>query len=239
MSGINEPNYYELFGVARDAPLEVIRASYRRLMQQAGNHPDLGGDTQTAALINRAYAVLKDPSQRKFYDARQDILSRIAAGLELESEPEPQPEQADPRSICLFCQQPHGYILDDIDDLNCGRCGSPLRAVDTTPVDPNDKRAVQRLGRKLNILVYTHWDQDMGIAGRTVDISPRGLQLTARCGLQPGQLIRVTGQVLDAVGKVTHCGVQSHGWRNLTVAGVSFLTLRILRPVGAFVSHRI
>ena len=86
-----EPNYYELFGVDRDAPLSEIRASYRRLMQQAGNHPDLGGDTQTAALINRAYSVLKNSDQRKFYDARLDILTRIAAGIEMESAPDPEP----------------------------------------------------------------------------------------------------------------------------------------------------
>ena len=230
-----EPNYYELFGVDRDAPLSEIRASYRRLMQQAGNHPDLGGDTRTAALINRAYAVLKSSDQRKFYDARLDILSRIAAGLEMESEPEP----ADPRSSCLFCEQPHDYILDGTDDLCCEHCGSPLSLVDRSRIDPNDNRAVRRLGRKLNIHLYTHWNQAKGIGARTVDISPHGLQLTTQCELRPGQRIRVTGRVLEAVGTVTHCAHRAEGWRNLTVAGVSFLTLRILRPVGAFVSHKV
>lgn len=234
-----EPNYYELFGVDRDAPLIDIRRSYRRLMQQAGNHPDLGGDTHTAALINRAYAVLKDPDQRRFYDARLDILSRIAKGVEMAPEPEPQPEPLDPRSTCIFCEQPHDYVLDDTDDLSCGNCGSPLRLVDRSRIDPDDNRAVRRLGRKLNVLVYAHWKQDKGVAARTVDISPHGLQLTTRLELQPGQRIRVTGQVIEAVGTVTHCARRSEGWRNLTVAGVSFLTLRILRPVGAFVSHKV
>ena len=44
---------------------------------------------------------------------------------------------------------------------------------------------------------------------------------------------------LEAVGSVTHCALRSQGWRNVTVAGVSFLTLRILSPVGGFVSHRV
>lgn len=232
-----EPNYYELFGVERDAPLIDIRRSYRRLMQQAGNHPDLGGDTHTAALINRAYAVLKDAEQRRFYDARLDILSRIAMGIN--AEPEPQPASIDPRSSCLFCEQPHDYILDDTDDPGCGHCGSPLRVVDRSRLDPDDNRAVRRLGRKLNVLVYTHWEQQKGVAARTVDISPHGMQLTTRLELRPGQRIRITGQVIEAVGTVTHCARRSEGWRNLTVAGVSFLTLRILRPVGAFVSHKV
>ncbi len=234
-----EPNYYELFGVERAAPAIDIRRSYRRLMQQAGNHPDLGGDTRTAALINRAYAVLKDPEQRRFYDARLDILSRIAMGLNTEPEPQPAPESTDPRSSCLFCEQPHNYILDDKDDLSCGQCGSPLRLVDRSRLDPDDNRAVRRLGRKLNVLVYAHWKQEKGVAARTVDISPHGLQLTTRLDLRPGQRIRVTSQVIEAVGAVTHCTRRSEGWRNLAVAGVSFLTLRILRPVGAFVSQKV
>ncbi len=232
-----EPNYYELFGVDRDAPLSVIRASYRRLMQQAGNHPDLGGDTRTAALINRAYAVLKNSDQRRFYDARLDILSRIAAGFDVESAPEPEP--LDPRSSCLFCEQPHDNILDGTVELCCENCGSPLSLVDRSRIDPSDNRAVRRLGRKLNIQLYTHWNQAKGIGARTVDISPHGLQLTTQCELQPGQRIRVTGRVLEAVGTVTHCAQRTEGWRSLTVAGVSFLTLRILRPVGAFVSHKV
>ncbi len=234
-----EPNFYELFGVERDAPIIDIRRSYRRLMQQAGNHPDLGGDTHTAALINRAYAVLKDAEQRQLYDARLDILSRIAKGLNPEPELQPDADQIDPRSSCLFCEQPHDYILDDTDDLSCGHCGSPLRVVDRCRIDADDNRAVRRLGRKLNILVYAHWKQEKGIAARTVDISPHGLQLTTRLELRPGQRIRVTGQVIEAVGTVTHCARRTEGWRNLTVAGVSFLTLRILRPVGAFVSHKV
>ena len=234
-----EQNYYELFGVDRDAPLIDIRRSYRRLMQHAGNHPDLGGDTHTAALINRAYAVLRDPDQRRFYDARLDILSRIAKGVEMAPEPEPQPEPPDPRSTCLFCEQPHDYVLNDTDDLACGNCGSPLRVIDRSRIDPDDNRAVRRLGRKLNVLIYAHWKQEKGVAARTVDISPHGLQLTTRLDLRPGQRIRVTGQVVEAVGTVTHCAKRSEGWRNLTVAGVSFLTLRIVRPVGAFVSRKV
>lgn len=230
-----EQNYYELLGVERDAPASAIRASYRRLMQQAGNHPDLGGDTQTAALINQAYALLKDPEKRQLYDARLDILSHIATGLDLE----PEPALVDLATSCLFCEQPHGYVLDDTDELGCQTCGSPLRAVDNSRMDPDDTRAVQRLGRKLEFRLYTHWKQAKGIAAKTVDISPHGLQLTTRTELSPGQRIRLVGSALEAVGNVTHCARRSQGWRNVTVAGVSFLTLRILSPVGGFVSHRV
>jgi len=230
-----DQNYYEVLGVDRDAPIGDIRASYRRLMQHDGNHPDLGGNTQIAALINRAYAVLKDPVKRQDYDARLEILSHIATGVNIE----PEPTLLDPATNCLFCEQPHGYILSDTDELDCQTCGSPLRTVDNSRMDPDDTRSIRRLGRKLEILLYTHWNQAEGVAAMTVDVSPHGLQLTTRSDLRPGQRIRVVGRALEAVGNVTHSVRRSQGWRNVTVAGVSFLTLRILSPVGGFVSHRV
>lgn len=230
-----EQDYYALLGVERDAPLSAIRASYRRLMQRDGSHPDRGGSTRTAALLNGAYAVLKDPEQRQLYDARLDILSHIATGVEFE----PEPAVIDPLSNCLFCEQPHSNILDDTDDVGCGTCGSPLRVVDNRQTDPNDTRAVQRLGRQHDVLIYTHWNQAKGVAASTADISPHGLKLTSQCRLRPGQRIRIRGELLDAVGRVTHYTLQDHGWRTLTVAGVSFLTLRFMRPVGGFVSQHV
>lgn len=68
-------NYYEILHVSRDAPAEIIRGSYRTLMQKLGHHPDLGGDTATAAMINEAYAVLSDTERRAEYDARLDLCS--------------------------------------------------------------------------------------------------------------------------------------------------------------------
>ncbi len=230
-----EQTYYEILGVDRNASTSAICESYRRLMQQAGHHPDLGGDARVAAQINRAYALLKDPVQRQEYDARLDILSQVATGLDLE----PEPEVLDPAKRCPFCHQPHGYILGETDEIGCQSCGSPLRAVDNRRIDANDSRAVKRLGREIDILLYTHWSQSRGVAARTVDMSPHGLKLTTRGDLRPGQIVRVVSQGLDAVGTVTHSARKRQGWRTVTVAGVSFLTMRILQPGGVFVSHTV
>ena len=51
-------NYFAVLHVSRDAPVEIIRSSYRTLMQRLKNHPDLRGDATTAALINEAYVAL-------------------------------------------------------------------------------------------------------------------------------------------------------------------------------------
>ena len=58
-ASIDNRNYYDVLHVVRGAPTEIIRSSYRTLMQKLKCHPDLGGDVATAAIINEAYAVLR------------------------------------------------------------------------------------------------------------------------------------------------------------------------------------
>lgn len=69
----NRRNYYRVLHVQPEAPVEVIRASYRTLMTQLKVHPDLGGSHAQAALINEAWAVLGNPERRAAYDR---LLSR-------------------------------------------------------------------------------------------------------------------------------------------------------------------
>lgn len=65
----NERNYYRVLFVQPDAPMEVVQASYRTIMQKLRAHPDLGGDHWNAAVINEAFEVLSDPERRRAYDA--------------------------------------------------------------------------------------------------------------------------------------------------------------------------
>lgn len=65
-----KPDYYETLGVSREADLEDIKTSYRRLARQY--HPDVNPDNPEAEekfkLINEAYEVLSDPQKRAAYD---------------------------------------------------------------------------------------------------------------------------------------------------------------------------
>lgn len=99
------PDYYAILHVDPAAPTEVIRASYRTLMQRLRLHPDLGGDHDAASALNSAYATLKDPQRRAQYDAdrrseggapRRESARETAAG---QSRPAADPQySADGRS---------------------------------------------------------------------------------------------------------------------------------------------
>lgn len=132
---VDKRSYYEVLHVSPDAPAEIIRGSYRTLMQQLGHHPDLGGDTATAALINEAYAVLSDTERRAEYDARLNVMDHIARGVPGE-EPDPQPAPKKERLLdlyreCVFCQVPHNYGSVIEADTCCQACNSPLHAART------------------------------------------------------------------------------------------------------------
>ncbi|MGK0190213.1 MAG: curved DNA-binding protein [Verrucomicrobiales bacterium] len=64
-------DYYEVLGVARDAPQDDIRKSFRKLARKY--HPDVAEDKvegeEKFKELNEAYEVLSDPEKRKKYDA--------------------------------------------------------------------------------------------------------------------------------------------------------------------------
>lgn len=236
-------DHYELLHVSRNAPVEIIRSSYRALMQQLKHHPDLGGDAATAALINEAYAVLSDPGRRADYDARLDILAQLAKGVPEDTwveEAHPQTNRIlDPSRECAFCDTPHaqGKVADS--DAGCHTCGSPLSAAETMRIETADQRAVARIDKRQGITYFTRWPQQKGCAGHTEDISLNGMRFVTKRNLTKGQRIKIVCNVVEAVARVTNCRQERHGWTTICVAGVSFVTLRFVRSVGGFVSDKV
>ncbi|MDE1863706.1 MAG: J domain-containing protein [Thaumarchaeota archaeon] len=72
-----EPNYYEILGVARDSSFEDIKSRYKSLVLKF--HPDREGSAlakEAMVSINNAYEVLSDPQKRTGYNAslnKQDV----------------------------------------------------------------------------------------------------------------------------------------------------------------------
>jgi DnaJ-class molecular chaperone len=131
--------------VQPDAPLALIQASYRTLMQKLRNHPDLGGDEWNATILNQAYAVLSDERKRRLYDAqlfaertyreagRQTSAQRSGASeYSCNSDRECQKPSASAGDG--FAQHPfgvsilrRGYCVELVDSLSCAFCGSTYR----------------------------------------------------------------------------------------------------------------
>ncbi|MGI9234955.1 MAG: J domain-containing protein [Woeseiaceae bacterium] len=238
-------NYYEVLHVSPDAPLEIIRGSYRTLMQRMKHHPDLGGDAAIAALINEAYAVLSNAEKRAEYDARMAVMARIAEGV-CDLEPEPsEPAPAAPTRFldwskeCVFCETPHRHGRSIEIEISCQTCHSPLSAAERHRIESDCNRAVERIGKRMRIRYYTHWPQRKSHSGRIEDMSLNGLRLVTRQDLIEGQRIKIVSDVVQAVAQVTHTLYERRGWGRRCVAGVSFITLRFGTPVGGFVSNRV
>lgn len=236
-------NYYDVLHVSRDAPVEIIRGSYRTLMQRLRNHPDLGGDASTAALINEAYAVLSDRERRAEYDARMDLMEGIAKGVP--EAPSGTPRAAAARGVldwsrqCVFCETPHNHGREIEIETACRTCGSPLAAAAQHRIELEGKRAVERVDKKQKVTFYTRWPQLQGYAGRIEDISLNGLRLVTAEDLSEGQCIKIVSDVVQAVAQVTNVIYERRVWSRRCIAGTSFVTLRFGRSIGGFVSDRV
>lgn len=235
-------DYYAVLHVQPGAPVEIIRASYRTLMQQLKAHPDLGGDSAAAAEINEAYAVLKDARKRAAYDAKCAAPSadhgpgkvRPDASVHPDGYAAPaSPRCADSGSSCAFC----GSMLPSKDrqsDDRCTRCGSPLsRALPLIEPGEPTRRTVHRVTKDEPLRFFTDWQAPAGHAGVLVDLSLAGLRFAAPEPLQAQQIVRIECALFSAVVRVARC---ERGRELLFQIGAEFVTVLFHRQRGSLVS---
>ena len=95
-----QTSHYENLKVTHDAPIEVIRAAYRSLVQKY--HPDRNNGSETATqmmkLLNVAYETLTDLAKRQQYDVWIGSGKNDAAGCRKERRSTPEAMSAKPGS---------------------------------------------------------------------------------------------------------------------------------------------
>ncbi len=231
-------NYYEILLVSPDATPDAIRSSYRTLMQRHRAHPDLGGDTETAAMINKAYAVLGDADRRAQYDAYLEAVRLAGKGIDFAATGS-QPQPRDLYRECAFCGTAHDFGQVILADADCASCQSPLAPIDSLRLEATGQRAVARIDKQRPIKVYTEWPHGAALAARMEDISLQGLRILTKTELKPGQHVKISCRALDAIATVTHCRRVRRRGATMHVSGLAFVTCRFRQAVGRFVSDRI
>lgn len=245
----NRRNYYRILHVQPDAPAEVIRTSYRTLMQRLKMHPDLGGEHWTAALLNEAFATLVNPEKRASYDKscristvrRQDFQQRLA--LVERSSPLPDSESRQPAraySKCLFCGARYGsrYLADLLHHATCNRCESPLFPVAGHEMLNSTKRTFERLPRRMEVTCTLAGQPDSRMEMTTENVSIGGIYVTGEHELTPGQILKVEYWFGKAVGVVTRVSVDNGWWAPRWSAGIRFLTMQVTEGRGVFLTAK-
>jgi hypothetical protein len=193
-------------------------------MQKLKMHPDLGGDTWNAALVNEAYAVLHDPLKREQYD--RQILKR----LQKRHTPEATDTQ---RGHCLFCKSIFLFVPGRATVDVCVECRSPLQGMDVDETQITLRRMAARIERTFDITYYTYWPQAAHLAV-AMDFSPTGIAIAGADHFFVGQLIKIESEILSAVAQVKNQESAGESASPIRV-GLKFMTVSFNLPRGTFV----
>lgn len=224
----NRRNYYRLLQVQPDAPLEVIRASYRALMRELKEHPDLGGSTARAALLNEAYAVLSHPARRTAYDKKlfEQYTKRAFP-----------PDVPDKRPLvtlfCPVCKTPMARKMQPGE--RCSVCQIPLQSRNPAYISRAYRRSVFRIKRKGRIL-YHSVNSSKAREAEMIDVSPKGMRFLCSERVEPGSMLKISGPTFEAAATATNIHERVVEGRLLYAVGVSFLAVDFEDARGAFFS---
>ncbi len=222
----NRRNYYRILQVQPDAPVEVIKASYRALMRELRLHPDLGGEHWNAKVLNEAYATLSHPRRRAAYDKR--LYQRYTNNPNCPSD-----KQLLVTDFCPFCQKP--LARQALDERSCPNCKSPLKNESAAEADELSRRSMARITKSGTIRYQTSWPQKAKEA-KLVDISPSGMRFLCDEQLKLGLQLKITCTTLQASAKVVNVNEVEKNGGTLYAVGVSFLAVTYVQTSGSFYS---
>jgi curved DNA-binding protein CbpA len=221
----NRRNYYRILHVQPDAPVEIIRASYRALMLELKKHPDLGGSSWDATLLNEAYEVLRNPERRAAYDKEW-----TARHLKNSASPERSPVALTSCPVCkaLLERQPRP-------GEHCGKCESLLQSERPEEHRRRYQRALERTRRNDPVIYCSSWPGEARKA-KMVDFSPQGMRFVCKEDLVPGTVLKINTPLFEATATVTNLRNTTQDGSRLYAVGVRFLAVSFLECRGAILS---
>ncbi|NND92618.1 MAG: J domain-containing protein [Granulosicoccus sp.] len=257
------PDYYQLLHVQADAPGPVIKASYRAMMQKLRHHPDLGGDSSMAQVLNEAVDTLCDPARRALYDQQRQ-------GTRIEEPAEPAQDSSSPadadaaddhqhpdrdpcrraddestpiqlprKARCPFCNMLYASDagrLDLYDTGNhCVRCKGPITPAGQPGGALSDElRRIYRHQHEATVSYWTCWPLPSPRFACLHDLSPVGCSIETTQSVKPGSTLLLDMNALVAICQVRHC--RQSVTESRYAIGLEFLTLRIEAGPGAVFS---
>ncbi|KER82251.1 DnaJ C-terminal domain-containing protein [Xanthomonas arboricola] len=182
-------DYYATLGVEPSAGDAEIKTAYRRLARKY--HPDVSkeaGAEDKFKAINEAYEALRDPAKRKAYD--QLKAQGFRPGDEFQAPPSYGGGQGYDYEEVFGNGGAGGGFSDFFESLFAGQRGGRPRGPGTGPGAGAGPQARGDTRAKLAVPLEAVY------AGDSVRITINGKQLDVRVpkGVQPGQVIRLSGQ---------------------------------------------
>jgi hypothetical protein len=223
----NRRNYYRILQVQPDAPIEIIRASFRTQMLELKMHPDLGGEGSEASVLNEAYWVLSDPERRAAYD--QKLFLKLAQ----KGQSRVKAIQSIVPVICPFCKKALGRSPAPGDV--CSMCRTPLQSAPAEDGHVSGKRSLFRTSISEPIRYFTNWPGEAK-KGTMVDLSPQGMRFVCEEKLSPKTVLKISCDLLEASGRITNIQENAGGARKTYAIGVFFLAVNFAEPKGVFLS---
>lgn len=221
----NRRNYYRILQVQPDAPTEIIRASYRTLMREMKKHPDLGGSTWDAEVLNEAYETLSNPKKRAAYD--EELFVRYTKQTTSYSKSPVAP------LLCPICKRP--LTRKARPGELCRTCQTPLRSEDSPGPETVLPRSIDRIKKEQQIHYYSTWP-GKPLQGRMVDFSPKGMRFLCNERLELQTVLKISSRLFEASGTVTNVCEETWEGKKCFAVGVCFLAVRFEDSRGTFLS---
>jgi hypothetical protein len=221
----NRRNYYRILQVQPDAPLEIIRASYRAMMRELKRHPDLGGSTPEASALNEAYETLSDPVRRAIYD--EELFVKYT------KQSHSYTKQPITPTFCPICKRPLSRKPEPGEI--CLTCQTPLQSERAQQLGSQNNRSLQRTKSSDPIDYYSTWPGEAK-QGRMIDFSPKGMRFLCGEKLAPQTILKIRSRLFEASGTVTNLSEEISSGESCYAVGVCFLAVRFTESRGTFLS---